>query len=122
MNAVRLQVWRLKTKLGLAADLCAYLCRHGFGTRAILEGVDAATVAELMGHSSLEMIAKVYVHLADQHQHLREAVDRVNQSVSTPGPADSGPARKRARPVDPKKPGGKPKDSGEKDSAPPPSV
>lgn len=104
LNALRLQVWRLKKKLGMAEDVCAYLCRHGFGTRAVMNGVNIAVVAELMGHSSLDMISKVYVHLADEHAHLSEAVMRVNSS-STPAPAEPGPIRKRARPVDPKKPG-----------------
>jgi integrase len=115
MNAVRLQIDRLKKGLGLAGDLCAYLARHGFGTRAVLQGVNTAVVAELMGHSSLEMVSKVYVHLADQHEHLRSAVGRVNAS-STPAPAAPGPVRKRARPVNGRKPGRKPA------SPPPPAA
>jgi integrase len=99
MNAVRLQVWRLKKALGLSEDVCAYLCRHGFGTRAILNGVNPAVVAELMGHASLDMVSKVYVHLADQHEHLRKAVEQVNPSCPTPAPDAGSPARKRARPV-----------------------
>ena len=61
MNAVRLQITRLRERLGLANDLCAYLCRHGFGTRAILNGENPLVVAELMGHTSLDMVSKVYV-------------------------------------------------------------
>ncbi len=106
MSALRQQVWRIKKKLSLADDVCAYLCRHGFGTRAILSGVDGATLAELMGHTSQEMISKVYVHLADQHTHLHAAVDRITSS--TPSPTASDSTRKRARPVNPKKPGPKP--------------
>jgi len=103
LNAVRLQLGRLRAKLGLADDLCAYLARHGFGTRAILKGVNPAVVAELMGHNSLEMVSRVYVHLADQHSHLSDAVAQVNASA-TPAPADPGPVRKRARPVERKPP------------------
>jgi len=62
MNAVRLQITRLRQRLGLADDLCAYLCRHGFGTRAILNGVNPSVVAELMGHNSLEMVSRVSHH------------------------------------------------------------
>ncbi|AWM40126.1 hypothetical protein C1280_26055 [Gemmata obscuriglobus] len=109
MNALRLQVWRIKRKLELPKDVCAYLCRHGFGTRAILAGVDGQTLAELMGHTSQEMISKVYVHLADQHQHLKDAVNRIN-GVSVPLQAVEGSTRKRAKPVNPKKPGPKPED------------
>lgn len=76
-SALQQQVWRIKTKLELADDLCAYLCRHGFGTRAVLSGVDAPTVAELMGHNSLEMVSRVYVHLADQHQHRTRSAKHV---------------------------------------------
>lgn len=94
MNAVRLQIMRLKKALGLKSDVCAYLCRHGFGTRAILNGVNPASLMELMGHSSMEMISKVYVHLADQHQHLKEAVEKI--TPSTPAPADPSPAPRRA--------------------------
>jgi|GEM_PF-1430795 len=111
MNAVRLQMSRLRERLGLANDLCVYLCRHGFGTRAILNGVNPSVVAELMGHNSLEMVSKVYVHLADEHAHLKAAVKKINPS-STPAPAASGPVRKRALPVNPKKSGPKPKGLG----------
>jgi integrase len=106
MNALRLQVWRIKKKLALPDDVCSYLCRHGFGTRAILSGVDGPTLAELMGHTSQDMISKVYVHLADQHQHLKKAVGQIT-SLSMPSPDASSPVRKRARPVKPKKPGPK---------------
>lgn len=103
-GALQQQIWRLKTKLGLQDDVCAYLCRHGFGTRAVLSGVDAPTVAELLGHNSLEMVAKVYVHLADQHQHLKAAVDKI--TTATPSPAAEDPTRKRAKPgPEAKKPG-----------------
>ena len=73
-NALRLRIARLKTKLNLEDDLCAYMLRHAFGTNAILNGVDVATVAELMGHTSLEMVSRVYLHLADQRSHLNAAV------------------------------------------------
>ncbi len=107
MNAVRLQMKRLRERLGLASDLCAYLCRHGFGTRAILNGVNPSVVAELMGHSSLEMVSSTYVHLADEHAHLKAAVEKINPATR---PAQSVPAtssRLHAKPVNPKKSGPK---------------
>lgn len=78
MNAVRLQFSNLRKRLGLAPDLCAYLARHGFGTRAILRGVDPMTVATLMGHKSLDMVSKVYVHLSNEEAHLQDAVEKIN--------------------------------------------
>ncbi len=48
----------------IGAEGCGRLfLRHAFPARAITQGVDVATVAELMGHASLEMIAKTYGHL-----------------------------------------------------------
>ncbi len=85
-NAVRLQIARIKKKLGLSADVCAYLVRHGWGTQAILNGTNPAVVAELMGHSSLEMVSKVYVHLADQHAHLQDAMTSATK-MPTPSKA-----------------------------------
>jgi site-specific recombinase XerC len=95
VNAVRLRVMRLKDKLGLADDVCAYLIRHAFGTNAILNGVDVATVSELMGHASTEITTGVYVHRAEQKSHLQQAV---TQAVSTP-PAASRDRGNRMRPT-----------------------
>lgn len=72
-NAIRLRIERLKKKLNLASDLCCYHARHAFGTAAVLNGVDVLSVAALMGHTSLEMVQRVYVHLAGQHDHLHHA-------------------------------------------------
>lgn len=87
-NALRLRTARLKAKLNLPDDLCAYMLRHAFGTNAILNGVDVATVAELMGHTSLEMVSKVYLHLADQRTHLSAAVEKATRprALATPAP------------------------------------
>lgn len=79
-NAVVQQIGKLKKKLGLADDVCAYLTRHAFGTNAILRGVDVATTAALLGHSSLEMVSKVYCHVAEQHEHLQSAVEKITLS------------------------------------------
>ncbi len=79
-NAIRLRITRIKDKTDLPKDVCSYLFRHAFGTNAILNGVDPVTLAQLMGHESLEMISKVYCHLADQHRHLQDAVERVRKA------------------------------------------
>ena len=96
-SALRQQVWRLRKRLGLAEDVCAYLFRHGFGTRAIKSGESGPVAAELMGHASQEMVTKVYVHLADEREHLAAAVDRINASVGER--TDSHPTRRRALPI-----------------------
>jgi integrase len=45
--------------------------------------VDVATVAELMGHTSLEMVSTVYLHLADEHKHLHDAVEKATKPLAS---------------------------------------
>jgi integrase len=52
--------------------------RHTFASRLAMAGVDLRTVAELMGHSSIQMTMR-YAHLAPQHN--RAAVDRLVPAV-----------------------------------------
>jgi integrase len=85
-NAIRQQVARIRTKSHLASDVCAYLIRHTYGTWALMRGVGAATVAALMGHTSTEMVVKVYSHLADQHAYMKDAAERATQRPVRPKP------------------------------------
>jgi integrase len=91
VNAIRLAMGRIKTKCGLADDVCAYLFRHTFGTRAILNGLSSSEVAELLGHTSSAMVDAVYSHLAAEGQHLQQAVCRATRSRATPGAIDRHP-------------------------------
>jgi integrase len=79
-NAVRLQMKRLRDKLGLRANVCVYEIRHAFGTYGVLHGVDIATLAELMGHRDTTMVSRVYAHLAGQTAHLAAAVAKAARS------------------------------------------
>jgi integrase len=92
VNAIRCRINRLKEKTDLPKDVCSYLLRHAFGTNAILNGVDVVTVAQLMGHESLDMIKKVYAHLADKHEHLQDALEQVRRR-----PAPSKPPQGEKR-------------------------
>jgi integrase len=51
--------------------------RHTFASRLVMAGVDLRTVAELLGHRTLQMVMR-YSHLAPEHQ--ASAVDRLVQS------------------------------------------
>jgi integrase len=53
---------------------CLYHFRHSWATRALERGVDAVTVAVLMGHSDTRMLTRVYQHLSQNASHLRTAV------------------------------------------------
>lgn len=48
--------------------------RHRFASRLVMAGVDLRTVAELLGHRTLQMVMR-YSHLAPEHQ--VDAVDRL---------------------------------------------
>jgi anti-anti-sigma regulatory factor len=51
--------------------------RHTFASRLVMAGVDLRTVAELLGHRTLQMVMR-YSHLAPEHQ--ASAVDRLVES------------------------------------------
>jgi len=53
--------------------------RHYFGSYMLNKGVDSLQIAELMGHSSVEMIKKRYGHFDDET--LRRAVSVFDQST-----------------------------------------
>ena len=52
-----------------------YSFRHSFAQRKLLEGVDPITVATLLGHSNLSMLANQYSHLMKNPEHLLKAVN-----------------------------------------------
>jgi integrase len=74
---------RSRRAAGVPEDAKLYGLPHAFGTRAIVNGVDIKTLAELMGHTNVRM-TEHYVALAGQRQHLAEAMRRVNGGPSTP--------------------------------------
>ena len=65
----------IRTKAGLPRDVRNYGCRHLFGTDAIVNGCDLATVMELMGHRSLGTTRR-YLHLASKNEHMRNGAEQ----------------------------------------------
>ena len=65
---------RLKKHLGV--KYCGYVLRHGFATRKLEEGLDHITVAALLGHADATMLSKVYSHVGDRQDYLREQLNR----------------------------------------------
>lgn len=51
--------------------------RHSFATRLLEAGVDHITVAALMGHVDATMLARVYSHVGERADYLREQLLRV---------------------------------------------
>lgn len=72
-NNIRCRFRRLREKLPQLAGVVAYSYRHTFATEALANGVGIAQVAELMGHTSTEMVSSVYGHLAERLSHMRDA-------------------------------------------------
>lgn len=65
----------IRERTGLAADVKLYGTRHGYACGAIMNGVDIATLAELMGHVNTKVTSR-YVHLSGQSEHLSLAARR----------------------------------------------
>ncbi len=53
-----------------------YLLRHSWATRALQSGLDALTVAVLMGHSDPSTLSKVYQHLAHNPDYLKSQAEK----------------------------------------------
>jgi integrase/recombinase XerD len=90
VNAMRLRITRIKDNTDLAKDVVPYLLRHAWGTNAVIRKVDLVSIAACMGHNSLDMIQRVYVHLADQHEHLQKAMEQATTCPPKPSPASPG--------------------------------
>jgi len=56
----------------LAQKCSLYALGHSWATNALQRGLDALTVAILMGHDDPSTLAKVYQHLSHNPQHLLE--------------------------------------------------
>lgn len=71
-NAIRCRFRALREKLPHIKNLIAYSYRHSFATEALMK-IGVAQVAELMGHSDVEMVSRHYGHLSAKLEHMREA-------------------------------------------------
>ena len=60
----------------LALRYSLYTLRHSWATNALQKGVDALTVAILMGHKAPSTLARTYQHLSHHPQHLLEQAKR----------------------------------------------
>ena len=77
-----LRTRRAREKAGVPDDAKLYGLRHAFGTRAIVNGVNLKTLAELMGHTTTR-ITENYVHLSGKKSHLADAMRQANGQSPT---------------------------------------
>lgn len=73
-------------KKTLDVKYCLYHFRHSFATRTLESGLDALTVALLLGHANPAMLSVTYQHMAHNPQHLGQQVRRssISGDASTP--------------------------------------
>jgi len=75
-DAIKCRMTRLKEKVHIPG-MCAYAIRHSYATEGLKNGVDSLTLATLMGHADVSMIARTYQHLAKDIDYLRQQANRV---------------------------------------------
>lgn len=71
------RIARLRAKLGIPNHVVAYAHRHRFATKALESGVGIATVAQLIGHSDISMISRVYGHLDKANDYMKSEAAKV---------------------------------------------
>lgn len=74
LKARRAKIARLALENAPAYNLGAF--RHSFGDRMLKAGVDPISVANLLGHRNLAMLANTYSHLNQDPAYLRDALTR----------------------------------------------
>lgn len=78
-DAIQRRIANMEKKLGLPEGTVAYAYRHTWTTNAILNGVNVATVATMLGHKDLRMLMDHYAHLEKVPDHLRDAAAKAMQ-------------------------------------------
>lgn len=77
LNAMRLHFRQLQLRTGIKG-LTAYSLRHDFATRMLANGVSPEVVRVLLGHSSLDMVARHYSHIHQRTDLLRSALSAIS--------------------------------------------
>jgi integrase len=94
---VRLQT-RCKKDFNKTIKLDAYTGRHSYATDALTNGVDAVTVGYLMGHTDPSMVAKVYSHLDQKPDYLRQAAEKASGRQRAQERTDEAASETNTRP------------------------
>ncbi|MCA9058958.1 MAG: tyrosine-type recombinase/integrase, partial [Planctomycetaceae bacterium] len=76
LSATQRRMLEQQTAIRRSPDYCLYALRHSFATNALRAGLDGLTVAILLGHRDVSMLARVYQHLSHEPEHLLRQVQR----------------------------------------------
>jgi integrase len=87
-NAIRCRFRQLRRKLPNLKGVVSYTYRHSYATDALEQGVGVAQVAELLGHTTTDMVMQHYQHLSEKREHLLQAAQQATRAVA--GPAAGG--------------------------------
>lgn len=87
--------WDQAVKAAKLKDFHWHDLRHTFASRCVMAGVDLRTVAQLLGHKTLQMVMR-YSHLSQSHE--LAAVERLCSSTNATGRTRQPKAAKRSRP------------------------
>lgn len=85
---------KFRDKYDITSDLNFHALRHHFASKCLLLGMPQRYVAELMGHSSTDMIERVYQHvfgsaMEEYADKLRADMDGIDNSTDNIKPAKS---------------------------------
>jgi integrase len=75
-NAVRCRFRKLRERFPEFGHFTATSFRRAYVTDALENGVDVAKVAELVGHTSTDMVMRFYNQLQERTEHMREMAER----------------------------------------------
>lgn len=68
---------KIEEALGHQTDLSMYCFRHGYCTTLWYSGISLLEAQRLMGHSSYEMILKIYSHLDAEKENTKDKINRI---------------------------------------------
>lgn len=83
-NSINNRFKRARAANKIPKGVTAYTLRHSFATSALKAGIHPEELRVLMRHSSLEMIAKHYSHLAADREHMKDAAKRARRPKGRP--------------------------------------
>jgi integrase/recombinase XerD len=78
-NAIRCRFRELRKKLPHLQGVVAYCYRHSYATDALASGESPAVIAELMGHTDIQMLQSHYGHLSQMTAQLKQAAERIRE-------------------------------------------
>ena len=75
-HAVAIRWAKLRKKLGYGPEATGYAIRHRSAREGLINGASYADMAALLGHTSTEMVDRVYSHVNESAKYLRDALGR----------------------------------------------